>query len=105
MAAEQLGPIHAEGTIPVGIRLEVGDNGVNVMRCTLTSMLLSLHRIAVFNFQVDEKQKKPTVEFISEEPYLQYVSSCNDIVKFSMVLLYPLRRRKKIMYKYCYKDL
>lgn len=28
----------------------------------------------MFSFQVEENQKTPTVEFVSEEPYLQYVS-------------------------------
>ena len=31
------------------------------------------HRIAVFQFVIDDTVEEPTIEFISEDPYLQYV--------------------------------
>jgi hypothetical protein len=32
-----------------------------------------LNRIAVFRFLIDDTVEEPTIEFISEDPYLQYV--------------------------------
>ena len=41
-------------------------------RSPLTQVLL-LNRIAVFQFIIDDTVEEPTIEFISEDPYLQYV--------------------------------
>ena len=47
---------------------------------------VSLHRISIFNFIVDEKQKEPTVRFISEDPYLQYVC---ESVEYLLINIIP----------------
>lgn len=37
--------------------------------------------MAVFQFVIDDKIEEPMIEFISEDPYLQYVSGRSDKIK------------------------
>ena len=45
------------------------------------SHYVSYCRIAIFQFVIDNKIEEPVVEFISEDPYLQYVSIGYLIIK------------------------
>ena len=62
----------------MGKRLEARKNSIDQSHSLLLLYLSTWHiyirRITMFDFEVEDTQEKPTVTFMGEEPYLQYVS-------------------------------
>ena len=53
---------------------------VSLMLSLRACLCLYLYRMAVFHFVIDDQIEEPIVEFVSEKPFLQYVSMTNIIL-------------------------
>ena len=64
----------------MGKRLEARNKSIDWSHSKIIAALFfhlaCIRRITMFDFVVEDTQEKPTVTFMGEEPYLQYVSDC-----------------------------